>query len=156
MSESRSNAQRARSSRLSDRAEIRDLIERYAGYADARRPDDLAELFTEDGVLVVRLDPNVEEPTVRQGRAAIAEAIRFLDRYRHTQHLIASSIIDVEGDAAHAESQCTAHHINGEGAQTSDWTVHLRYSDDFVRVDGRWLIARRELRTMWMTTSVVS
>lgn len=142
---------------VSDRAEIRQLIERYAGYADARSAGKVADLFAADGELVVWLDPNVEQPSMRRGRPAIAEAIGFLDRFHHTQHLIASSVIDVEPDAAaaHAETQCTAHHLTVEGAEASDWTVYLRYSDDFARIDGTWLIARRELRTMWTTTTPV-
>jgi ketosteroid isomerase-like protein len=140
-----------------DRTEIRRLIESYAGYADARQPDELAALFAEDGELLVWLDPAVEEPSVRQGRAAIAEAIRFLSRFRHTQHVIANSVIDLGPDAttARAETHCTAHHLSGEGAEATDWTVYLRYSDDFTRAGGQWLIARRELRTMWTTTTSV-
>lgn len=139
-----------------DRAEIRRLIESYAGYADARKADELAALFADDGELVVWLDPANQEPSIRRGRPAIAEAIRFLDRYRHTQHLIANCVIDTSTDAtAHAETHCTAHHISGDGADATDWTVYLRYSDDFVRGDGQWVIARRELRTMWTTTTPV-
>ncbi len=142
---------------MTDHAAIRQLIETYAGYADARKADELADLFAEDGELVVWLEPTTQEPSVRRGRSAIAEAIRFLNRFRHTQHVIANSVIEVSSDAdtAHAESHCTAHHISGDGADTTDWTVYLRYSDDFVRVDRQWLITRRELRTMWTTTTPV-
>jgi len=142
---------------MSDRNDIRQLIERYAGYADARKADDLAELFADDGELVVWLEPTTEEPSVRRGRPAIAEAIGFLSRFHHTQHLIANSIIEVgpNTETGHAETQCTAHHLTVDGADATDWTVYLRYSDDFARIDGRWLIARRELRVMWTTTTPV-
>ena len=140
-----------------DLAEIRRLIERYAGYADARKADEVAELFVEDGELVVWLEPRTPEPSVRRGRPAIAEAIGFLERFRHTQHVIANSVIEVAVDAATARgmTQCTAHHLTVDGADATDWTVYLRYSDDFARIDGRWLIARRELRVMWTTTTPV-
>jgi uncharacterized protein (TIGR02246 family) len=140
-----------------DRAEIRRLIECYAGYADARKAEAVAELFTDDGELVVWIEPTTQEPSVRRGRAAIAEAIGFLNRFRHTQHLIANSVIDVAADGAtgHADTQCTAHHLSADETDATDWTVYLRYSDDFARVDGQWLIARRELRTMWTTTTSV-
>ena len=142
---------------MTDRAEIRRLVESYAGYADARKADELAGLFAEDGELVVWLEPTTQEPSVRRGRPAIAEAIRFLNRFRHTQHLIANSVIEIDPSAAtaHAETQCTAHHLTVDGADASDWTVYLRYSDDFARIDERWYFARRELRVMWTTTTAV-
>lgn len=138
-----------------DSAEIRDVIERYAAGADLRDPASVAALFTEDGVMEVWLEPGSGSSIVRSGRAEIAESIGFLDRYRHTQHVIGNCVIEVTGDKAHGETHCTAHHVTGSGADGSDRTLYIRYSDDFVRVDGGWRIARRELRTQWITTTAV-
>jgi len=139
------------------RADIRALIEAYASFADARNAEAVSKLFADDGELLVWLEPTAPEPSVRRGRSAIAEAIGFLDRFHHTQHVIASSVIDIDPDAAtgHAETECTAHHLSGDGADRTDWTVYLRYSDDFTRIDGQWLFARRELRAKWSTTTPV-
>lgn len=134
---------------------IREVIERYANGADLRQPEKVAALFTADGVMEVWLEPDSRASTVRNGRDEITTAIGFLDRYRYTQHVLSNSVVDVTGDTAHGETHCTAHHVIGSGADASDRTIYLRYSDDFVRVDGQWLIKRRELRAQWITTNGV-
>jgi uncharacterized protein (TIGR02246 family) len=138
-----------------DEAQIRRVIERYAAGADLRDPESVAALFTPDGVMEVWLEPGSETSIVRSGRAEITQAIGFLDRYRYTQHVISNSRIDLFDDTAHGETHCTAHHITGSGAEGSDRTIYLRYSDDFVRIDGQWLLRRRELRAQWITTTPV-
>jgi uncharacterized protein (TIGR02246 family) len=140
---------------MDDELAIRRVIERYAAGADLRDPESVAALFTPDGVMEVWLEPGSDASTVRSGREEITQAIGFLDRYRFTQHVIGNARIDVSGDTAHGETHCTAHHITGSGAEASDRTIYLRYSDDFVRLDGEWLIRHRELRAQWITTTPV-
>lgn len=140
---------------MDDEVAIRLVIERYANGADLRQAEKVAALFTEDGVMEVWLEPGSDFSTVRSGRDELTEAIGFLDRYRFTQHVIGNCAIDVDGDTAHGETHCTAHHITGSGDEASDRTIYLRYSDDFTQVDGRWLIRRRELRAQWIATTPV-
>jgi hypothetical protein len=140
---------------MDDEVAIRLLIERYANGADLRQPEKVAALFTDDGVMEVWLEPGSDASIVRAGREEITTAIGFLERYRFTQHVIGNCAIEVAGDTAHGETNCTAHHVTGSGADASDRTIYLRYSDDFARVGGQWLIGRRELRAQWITTTPV-
>jgi ketosteroid isomerase-like protein len=134
-----------------DRSEIRELVERYANAADHADGDTAAALFTEGGEFEVWLDPARDEPTsLMRGRAAIAKAVSSVSSYRATQHIIASSVVDVDGDRASGETRCTAHHVEAEAAGGQDRVLYIRYLETFARVDGRWRFSRRELRVQWV------
>lgn len=134
--------------------EIRQLVERYAGAVDRRDPAAAADLFAPDAEFDMWLDPTTSDPTARRrGHEEILASIKLLDRFVATQHVIASSVIDVAGDTASGLTQCTAHHIEATGEGSIDRVLYLTYVEQLVRVEGRWRFARRELRVRW--TSVL-
>ena len=79
-------------------------------------------------------------------------------------HFLGQIRIEIEGDVAHAESYCEAHHVfeaaadmsmGVAGTGTLDSVMWLRYVDRFERRDdGQWLIAERRCVYDW--TYVVS
>jgi hypothetical protein len=124
--------------------ELSQLVHRYA----ARVDDGLGvgELFTPEGVLVVPDPPDVLDPVVEHvGRDAIQAATTGLPR---TFHAIVGEVYD--GDRGRIA--CVAHHVIGP---TTDLVWHLRYADTYAQVDGRWLIARRELSLDLVETRVL-
>jgi hypothetical protein len=60
-------------------------------------------------------------------------------------HLMANQLIDLAGDQAHSETYAVAYH-RGPGGEL---VVGVRYLDDLVRRDGRWLISRRVVALDW-------
>lgn len=118
--------------------ELSQLVHRYAARVDDRLP--VAELFTDDGALVVPDPPEVLDPVVAHvGHDAITAATTGLPA---TFHAIASEVYSVDGARARGRVACVAHHVVDE---RTDLVWHLRYLDDYRSVDGTWLIARREL-----------
>ncbi len=93
-------------------------------------------------------------------------------RFRITMHKLGQSLIEIDGDAARAESYAICHHVMAEvepsaaasGARSSnsslagatrdvaDMVMGIRYVDRFERRGGEWRIARRELRWEWVRT----
>jgi ketosteroid isomerase-like protein len=137
-----------------DQSEIRQLVERYASGADRADGEAVAALFTEAGELEMWLEPASAEPASRRGHAAIAEAIGLLADFDATQHVISSSVVDLDGtDVAHGETRCTAHHVKNSPDGAHDTVLFITYLDRFERDEGRWRIGRRELRVQW--TSVL-
>lgn len=116
------------------RAELHDLVHRYAAYVDDRELDRAAALFALDGVLVpVRRGP-------AEGRAAVREALGALERVPVTVHTIGGIVLERTGPhAATGRVAATAHHVDG----SSDHVWHLVYRDAYRRVDGHWRFARR-------------
>jgi uncharacterized protein (TIGR02246 family) len=137
----------ALAARLADRMMINDLVNRYAAAVDRREPETAAALFAEDGELVAYAGPDDAEPMSRRnGRAAIAEGIDNVRRYRATSHTIASHVVRLDGDRAEGETRCVAHHVLGgpEAERLLVW--YFRYLDAYARAEGRWWFARREIR----------
>ena len=82
-------------------------------------------------------------------RGGVEDFIAFvqqgLPRFQRTMHFIGNVLIEPVGDLARVESYIVAHHHLAESRTKPerDYTVGLRYVDDFERRDGTWRIARR-------------
>ena len=141
---------------LQDKWEIRQLVERYCYSTDRADGEAVSELFIEDGEFVMWLDPTLTDPTShRRGRAEIAGAINRIRDYSHTHHSIGNSVADIDGDHAAGETRCDAHHLIGAPPNVRDYTLYVRYADEFARVDDRWLFSRRELHVNWVAITPV-
>ena len=136
-----------------DRLAIRQLVDAYAHCADRRDADGQMALFTEDTHFVVYMGGQGSEPTqVLDGRGALAPVFEDLNRYQATMHFNGQSTVTVDGGRATGESYCIAHHLFTEEGQRKLMVAWLRYGDTFVKVDGAWLFAERNLYVDWTET----
>ena len=136
-----------------DRLAIRDLVDAYAHCADRRDAEGQKSLFTEDTHFVVYMDGQDSEPTqVLDGREALTPVFDDLNRYQATMHFNGQSTIALDGDGASGESYCIAHHLFTENGERKLMVAWLRYGDTFVKVDGAWLFAERNLYVDWTET----
>ncbi len=120
----------------------------YAQAVDRRDAGALAALFIEDGVIG-------RGGAEWLGRKQILGIPARLDGlYASTLHTVRNQTVTIDGDRAEGESYSIAYHLkrpeNGT-QQRLDWGI--RYQDKFVRQDGRWLFARRELIVDWVETT---
>ena len=139
----------------SDRLAIRELIDAYAHCADTRDAEGQKALFTDDTHFVVYMEGEGSAPTqVLDGREALTPVFEDLNRYEATMHFNGQSTIALEGDRATGESYCIAHHLYTEEGTRTLMVAWLRYLDVFVKVDGAWLFAERELYVDWTETRV--
>ena len=133
-----------------DAVAIRALVEAYAAGVDARRYRDVAELFTEAGLLATSSGPG--EPATREtvGRDAIARALHGLDRYEVTLHVVANHLARPRADHATAVTGCIAHHLErAADGSCADRILGIRYADLLERRAGAWAFARREVQVLW-------
>jgi hypothetical protein len=125
------------------------LAYRYARAVDRRLPEELASLFTAEGVIARAGTPSW------LGRQAILKIPERLDRmYASTLHTVRNQTVAISGDEAEGETYCIAYHLGHkkDGVQTRlDWGI--RYQDQFARLNGQWLFARRELIVDWTETT---
>jgi ketosteroid isomerase-like protein len=136
-----------------DRLAIRELVDAYAHCADRRDADGQKSLFTEDTHFVVYMDGQGSEPTqVLDGREALTPVFDALNRYWATMHFNGQSTITLDGDRATGESYCIAHHLFNESGERKLMVAWLRYDDAFVKIDGAWLFAERNLYVEWTET----
>ncbi|PYY44204.1 nuclear transport factor 2 family protein [Curtobacterium sp. MCLR17_043] len=139
------------------REEIRTLLATYARGADRRDAVLEASVFTEDGVVVLYDgDPSSHDPVdTIHGRERLAETFGgLIAQYEVTTYLNGQSTIRFTGpDTAEGETYCVAFHVLHDGDERVLLTMSIRYLDRFVRADGAWAIAHRDLVFDWTDRS---
>jgi ketosteroid isomerase-like protein len=97
----------------------------------------LADVFTGDA----HVDYGPGRGGPRDGRSAVVARIADgQSEFRRTHHQLGQSVIDLDGDEAHAVTYVTAWHEDWAGHVSE---VRLRYVDDLRREERTWRIARR-------------
>lgn len=139
-------------SEVADRLAIRELVEAYAHCADRRDAKGQMALFTADTHFVVYM--NAKDPTPSQelhSRDALAPVFDDLNKYAATMHFIGqSTILSLTDRHATGEAYTLAHHLTVADGQRSLMIAALRYADTFVKTDGTWLFAERQLYVDWL------
>jgi hypothetical protein len=121
---------------VEDRTAREEVLEATADLAaaiDERRWDDIAATFLPDA-----------EGYGANGRDAIVATMRaHLDGCGPTQHLLGNHRVDVKGDRARSRAAARVRH-EGAGPMAGErLEVMGDYDDEWVRADGRWMLARR-------------
>ena len=136
-----------------DRLAIRELVDAYAYCADRRDAEGQKSLFTEDTHFVVYMEGQGSEPTqVLDGREALTPVFDDLNRYQATMHFNGQSTISLDNDRATGQTYCIAHHLFTQDGERRLMVAWLRYGDTFVKHDGAWLFAERNLYVDWTET----
>jgi hypothetical protein len=145
-------------SEVADRLAIRELVEAYARCADRRDAKGQMSLFTADTHFVVYMNAKNSTPSQElYSREALAPVFAELNKYDATTHFVGqSTIFPLTADRATGEAYCLAHHITLEGGKRRLMLASLRYLDTFVKMDGAWLFAERQLYVDWLEERALS
>jgi len=135
-----------------DRLAIRELIEAYARCADRRDAEGQMALFTADTRFLVYMNAKDPKPSQElHSREALAPVFAELKKYDATTHFVGqSTIFTLTADRGTGEAYCLAHHVTVDGGKRSLMLASLRYLDTFVKIDGAWLFAERQLYVDWL------
>ena len=123
-----------------DRVMIQDLLARYAFETDygTGNPDAWAALFIEDGCFEI---PEIS--LVAAGRPALSKFIDGLHKaVPGLHHIMSNHVIDIDGDRARGKVELNEFMLRPEAIYNN---LHGWYDDEYVRVDGRWLIEVRRV-----------
>jgi SnoaL-like domain len=123
---------------LSDRLEIQDLITAYSYAIDFHRFDDLDGIFTPDATLDFTATGGVAGP-LTEIKAWLASVLVHFGGH---QHLVATSAVELDGDAATAKTLCHNPMWFADAAQPPLF-VGLWYLDSFVRTAEGWRMSSR-------------
>lgn len=137
------------------RTSIRQLIDSYAHCADRRLADDQMALFTENAHFVVFMKGEGTAPSQEMfSRESLRPVLEGLQAYTHTTHFNGQSIINIDpnGNTAHGETYCAAHHLFQKDGTRYVMVAHLRYHDKIECFSGTWLFAERKLYLDWSET----
>ena len=124
--------------------EIRDVLIRYTRGIDRMDP----ELVTSCYWPGAHDDHGAFQGTVERFVEWVQQALAYFDT---TMHFIGNQLVEVDGDAAHAESYCVAYHRRAtrDNEQGHDLVIGLRYIDRMERKDNEWRIADRKCAFDW-------
>jgi SnoaL-like domain len=123
---------------------LRELGQRYARAADARDVAALEALFHPDAQIVGSRGA--------QSRQEWLETMRAPRAFPTSMHLMGDPLIVLDEDAQHAtvDSYAVVFQLSDPGTGNADLTLGLRYVDDVVLDEGRWVIRHRSAQTVWM------
>jgi ketosteroid isomerase-like protein len=140
------------SEEATDRLAIRELVEAYAHCADRRDAKGQMSLFTADTHFVVYMNAKDAKPSQElNSREELAPVFADLNKYEATMHFVGqSTILSLAGNRATGEAYTLAHHLTIDGGKRRLIVAALRYSDQFVKIDGGWLFAERLLYVDWL------
>jgi SnoaL-like domain len=132
-----------------DRAEIEDLMARYMFAIDYFDWDAYVGTFAPDGELTFARGTTQGREAIR---AVVMDFSRGIARSYHTadgqpaklRHVLLNSSIRVEGDRAWGTTLWMEMANHGPNDEMKVGTYGI-YEDEFVRLDGRWLIQKRNV-----------
>jgi ketosteroid isomerase-like protein len=141
---------------LQDRAEITDVLNRYASGIRVGDVDDLVSCFTEDAYLDYGHVTMRGADEVRQyfSRITTPEApddveSQWMNSGRLSTPVVTNVVIELDGSGAHCESMCLAIHVGyreGEGRVVVRGTRNV---DEFARTAAGWRIRARRHEALW-------
>ena len=124
---------------LLDEREIMRGLSRFARILDNKQWDRLGDVFAQD----ISFDYGSGKD--EQGMAALTLNMRrFLDRCGGTQHLIGSTLVDVDGDRATSRAYVQARHQRADDAAGPIFDSNGEYIDHWERRADGWRIVRRD------------
>jgi ketosteroid isomerase-like protein len=125
---------------ISDRLEIQDLLVRYSHAVDSRDWDAFERVFTEDAVIDYT-EMGGPRGGVKETRAFLESAMPMFSSF---QHMIANTVLELDGDTARARTICHNPMVldRGEGG-THVFFCGLWYRDVLVRTPQGWRIKDR-------------
>ena len=152
---------------MSDELAVQQVLARYVRAHDRRDGDAMAALFTPRARVTILYNNNPHgEPEVigeLAGREAIAEATEHMMKphpARGWSHNATDGVlVDIDGDRATVDAQFMVFSVLGDAKPASGWPAGAAgamgaitpiesgyYTQQLVRVDGRWLIESLQIR----------
>ncbi|MGW0499663.1 nuclear transport factor 2 family protein [Streptomyces sp. NPDC003007] len=144
-------------SRLADRMDVQELVDRYLADLDEAEFDDAwaRSVFTEDGRFQFLMGGH-------DGVAGMAEfTAAMMGKWRRTHHVAAGHLVEVDGDRARVRGNLIATHLHPEekppGQPSAPETprapepfqVGDRFEGEAVRTDAGWRFARLAFEVVW-------
>jgi hypothetical protein len=143
---------RARTQRLEDQAALKNLVDTFSNLADVKDIDQQVLLFTEDATVESRTGDAPGNPL--KGRKQIGDTFRsFLAGFETVYHINGQQTVSIQGDKATGTAYCQVVLIGRQNGAASKTTMGVRYADEYVRQDGRWLISKRVSNFVWRETT---
>lgn len=140
---------------IEDRLAIKQVVDRFSNLADTKEIDQQVLLFTENAS-VESIFTGMPS-SILIGRQQIKQTFSFfLAKFSTVYHQNGHQTIDLSGEKATATSYCQVILIENHDAKTQKTTLYTIYNDEFVKLDGQWLIQHRTSNFVWREVEQVN
>ena len=126
---------------------LRQLVDAYADAVDRLDDTRLAQLFTDEGTLVVQTDdgPIENEWTGSE----LPRSLEQLRSYHRTLHHVGGAVVEATDNGATGRVACLAHHYQKTANGPVDLVMMVRYHDRYSKDQGAWRIDERRVAVQW-------
>lgn len=133
---------------MSDRMALKELVDIFSCLADTKEVDKQVLLFTEDAVVdSYRGDQLISSI---KGRKDLTKRFGdFLALFETVYHINGQQVVNIDGDKATGTAYCQVVLISNKDGKRTMLTQGVRYDDEYVKRDERWLINKRTSHFTW-------
>ena len=134
---------------IEDRLALKELVDVFSNLADTKDTSAQGLLFTEDAVV----DSYGGDSLIShiEGRNNLTEGFAaFLSLFDTVYHLNGQQTVEINGNKATGicYTQVVLIGKDKDGKRMMN-TQGVRYNDEYIKIDGKWLIANRKSHFMW-------
>jgi SnoaL-like protein len=124
--------------------ELRRLVQGYARAADDRDIGRLTELFHPEANIAGARGTQVFNEWI--------ETMKAPRTFPISMHVLGDPLIELAASSEQAtlDTYAVVYQLSDPGSGDGDLTLGIRYLDEAVRYEGRWVIKRREAKNLWM------
>ena len=133
---------------IEDRIALKELVDVFSNLADQKETEKQTFLFTENATVETLVNGQPAGELV--GRKQIGDAFaNFLKNFEVVYHSNGQQTVTITGDRASGTSYCLVVLIGSENGKKMKTTMGVYYYDQYVRENGKWLIAKRQSTFAW-------
>lgn len=140
---------------LTNRLELKELVDTFSILADTKDVAQQVLLFKEDALVTSRIAG--QQGNSYQGRQEIGQAFtNYLNLFHTVYHINGQQTVTfIDDNHASGIAYCQVVLIRDEDGKEIQLTQGVRYHDSYEKVEGKWLIAKRESNFMWSRTDTI-
>ena len=134
--------------KIADRMALKDLVDTFSNLADTKEIDEQVQLFTEDAEVISY--QGEKQTSHLTGRKELAERFKaFLNQFTTVYHINGQQTVKIDGNKATGIAYAQVVLVSENNGKKIMRTQGVRYNDEYVRQNGRWLISKRTSHFEW-------
>ncbi len=138
-----------------EKEEIKEILNTFSIMADEKDIVGQTSLFTKDAI--VKSYYNDQLLSELKGHDDIFTGFRdFLDLFKRIYHINGQQVIHIDGELAVGTSYCLVSLVQENDNKTLRTLQGVRYHDEFIKINGKWLIKERHSYFIWRETDEIN
>lgn len=143
-----------RMNQIEDRLALKELVDEFSILADKKDVAAQMNLFTENAT--VESFRNGVSNSKLTGKEEIGNAFsNFLSLFETVYHINGQQTVDIKNNKAAGTSYCLVVLIGEQDGQKMKTTLGVSYEDEYIKQNGKWLIANRKSYFNWQEATPI-